>query len=117
MKACDFMKRILALLLSISCVLAMTGCYSKERMNEDMENIKNATDYAVSVFQDANTEERTIVRASSSVNHNVDDAVYHITLTYTIGDDDMPYFYDYTILKTEEQFEILEEGERFESNK
>lgn len=107
------MKKILVLFFTISFVLAMVACHSNappdNSMEEDIENITNATDYAVSVFCDTKPEDYTIVRKSSNVNHNVDDAIYHITLTYTIGDDDTQYSYGYTIVRTGEQFSVLEE--------
>lgn len=102
------MKKWMALLLALSCALILTGCKNKP-IDETKENIYRARDYAISVFNDTMPEDYVIVSVRSTVGEKVDDAVYDITLTYTIGEAKDEYSYGYEICVDGTEFSVLKE--------
>ena len=102
------MKKLIALFLALSCVLALAGCKNKP-MKETEEDINKAKDFAVSVFNDTMPDDYVIVSARSSIGQDASDNVYAITLTYTIGEDKKEYSYGYKISVDGTEFAILEE--------
>ena len=102
------MKKLIAMLLALSCVFALAGCKYKP-VDEPEGDIFRARDYAVSVFNDTMPDDYVIVGILSSIGQNGSANVYDIKLTYTIGGDQEEYSYGYKISVDGTIFSILEE--------
>ena len=102
------MRKLIALLLALSCVLALAGCKNKP-LDEPEEDIYRAKEYAVSVFNDTMPDDYVVIAARSSIGQDASDNVYDIILTYTIGKDEEEYSYGYKISVDGTDFSVLEE--------
>ena len=102
------MKKFIALLAVILYVIPLAACVVKP-MEESDEDIYKARDYAVSFFRDTMPEEYIIISSKGSVGNVVDDDIYYITLTYTVGDDEEQFSCRYKISLEGTTFSILEE--------
>ena len=102
------MKKFIALLAVILYIIPLVACIAKPAEESD-EDIYKAKDYAVSVFRDTMPEDYTIIKTTGSVGDVIEDDIYHITLTYIIGDAEKQFSHHYKICVEGTTFTILEE--------
>lgn len=102
-------KKLIVFLVAIILVVGVDSCRDK-RNDTSNDDIYKAKDYAIALFEDTMPENYTIVNAKGSTGDERKDAVYEITLTYTIDDEDEKFSQWYKISVEEEGCTLLEEN-------